>query len=350
MMFENATDLLYELNVELLGSSKKFTRQACVSQKAALCRAFRSELCAQENDSCTVLLLDEIDQLASTDKKLLDSIFALASDPACHLSVIGVANSLDLTARHLPVSLQPLATCLYFAPYQVEDLVAILTDRMQKANEGAGRLVIQSLAVELCSRKVAAIGDLRKALEIMQLAFDVAEEEIEMTRSGTKDCQIELKHVVKAMDRAFSSGPSISFATANRQVASLNMNARMILVGLIRFQDENPAPTGTRLPYKKPTLQAIYERYVALLRVTTGRMGSAVVMEAVSRDEFLTLVATMETFGLVTVGPSSNATASQKKKATAMQDWQSSLLKLNVPDRAALITELQQGGITRMFL
>jgi len=287
-----------------------------------------------------------VDQLALVDIDLLTTIFSWASDVDCHASIIGIANSIDLTAKHIPLELQPLSETLYFVPYQVEDITAILTDRMRRANELACRSesLIQPAAIELCSRKIAAIGDLRKALEIMQNAFEIA--------SIESDCkQVNFSHVVRALDKILplaTKSTALMNSSGGNIIDQLNMNAKMILVSLVLFQDENPIPSGTRLPYKKPTLQNVYDRYVQLLKSSAGKSGA--LMNTVSRDEFLVLLSDLETFSIITVGKNSSSGSGRKSISSALPDWQGSVIKLSVSDRKALVDGLKQGGITRLFM
>lgn len=343
MMFEEATDILFELNMELLQKGQFYTKAQCAKKRDAVCRAIQSALMARKEK--TVLVLDELDQLAMADLSLLSAIFNWAAEPKCNLSIVGIANSIDLTARYVPESLQPLTDTLYFAPYNVEDITAILTDRMNRANKiyshDPSTALIQPVAVELCSRKVAAIGDLRKALEIMQMAFDAA--------GLDPNCrQIQFAHVLKAMEKALPScRQQVPGKSINNTVDQLNINARMVLVSLLLFQEENPAPVGTRLPYKKPTIQLIYDRYVSLLRTSAGKAGT--LMDPVSRDEFLVLLADLETFGLVHMAKPGPSQAQRRKSFSNPQDWQSSVIKLNVSDRQALAETLRTSSITRLF-
>lgn len=344
MMFENATDVLFDVNLEILGPQNiNESRVACKKNRDVVARAIAAQL--KKDKIKTVLILDEVDQLAMVDMDLLSTIFTWATDPACYTSVIGIANSIDLTAKHVPLTLQSFTETLYFVPYQVEDITAILTDRMQRANQlcPSSGSIIQGAAIELCARKIAAIGDLRKALEIMQSAFDLA--------SAEPNCiQVTFMHVVKALERTLplaTKSTALLNASGGNVIDQLNMNSKMILVSLILFQDENPVPAGTRLPYKKPTLQNVYDRYSQLLRTSAGRAGT--LMNTVSRDEFLVLLSDLETFSIVTVGKSGSAQSSRKSIST-LPDWQGSVIKLSVSDRKALVDCLKQGGITRLFM
>ncbi|CAB3407726.1 unnamed protein product [Caenorhabditis bovis] len=112
-----------------------------------------------------VLVLDEIDHLASKTNAALYSAFRWPYTLSHKIIIIGIANSIDLTERLLPkLMLTEPPKRLIFEPYTKEDIVDILADKM--ANE---QIEIDKKAVELCARKVAAMsGDLRTALHIFK--------------------------------------------------------------------------------------------------------------------------------------------------------------------------------------
>lgn len=118
-----------------------------------------------------ILMLDEIDQLITKDQDILYRIFGWAGLTNSRVCIIGIANSLDLTQRFLP-RLQTkncLPQVLPFPPYDVEATCDIIHDRIAGINKSfypAGESLFQKAAVDLCARKVATTGDLRKALDI----------------------------------------------------------------------------------------------------------------------------------------------------------------------------------------
>ncbi|KAK6023819.1 ATPase, AAA family [Ostertagia ostertagi] len=113
-----------------------------------------------------VLILDEVDHLTSKTNSFLYAAFQWPQTITNKLIVIGVANSIDLTERLLPkLRLGQPPETLVFAPYTKEDIAQILKSSMAEESEGA----MDTAAVELCSRKVAAMtGDLRTALHVMK--------------------------------------------------------------------------------------------------------------------------------------------------------------------------------------
>ncbi|CAJ0592885.1 unnamed protein product [Cylicocyclus nassatus] len=113
-----------------------------------------------------VLVLDEIDLLASKTNSFLYTAFQWPYTLNSKLIVIGIANSIDLTERLLPkLKLGHVPQTLVFAPYSKEAIAEILKNRMTADSDDA----MDAKAVELCSRKVAAMsGDLRAALHVIK--------------------------------------------------------------------------------------------------------------------------------------------------------------------------------------
>uniref|UniRef100_A0A0M3HNX5 AAA domain-containing protein n=1 Tax=Ascaris lumbricoides TaxID=6252 RepID=A0A0M3HNX5_ASCLU len=114
-------------------------------------------------DCPVVLILDEIDYIQSRNRAILYTAFQWPSQ-CFSLAVVAISNSLDLTERELPkLKLSKPPIVLPFSPYSKEDLQRILKNKLSSKNG------IDERAVELCSRKVAAMtGDVRHAMQIAQ--------------------------------------------------------------------------------------------------------------------------------------------------------------------------------------
>jgi cell division control protein 6 len=144
-----------------------------------------SVLVPKEVDASTpmyLLILDEIDQLATKEKEVLYSFFEWAKSTGSRLVLIGIANQLDLTTKFLPrlqtKNCEP--TYLSFDPYKVPEITAIIKDRLSSLEDQTpdsptkkvdqnGKLslpIMQPMAVEMAARKLAGTGDLRKALDV----------------------------------------------------------------------------------------------------------------------------------------------------------------------------------------
>lgn len=139
-----------------------------------------------------VTILDEIDQLLTKDQEVLYKLFQWSTTDGSRLTLVGIANALDMTDRFLPRlkarNCEP--QLLNFNPYQVAEIRDIIMDRLfsvddsNKAGErdenGKPRVapLMQRPAIELCARKVAAAtGDLRKALDICRQTIEMVEVE-----------------------------------------------------------------------------------------------------------------------------------------------------------------------------
>lgn len=302
----------------------------------------------------TLLILDEVDQIASRDSSLLERIFKLPYAPSVQLLVIGIANAIDLSIRHIGAPLEQVQV-LNFAPYSVEDIVRILIARAElvarevegvtegkQGNSlavtsihaplpgGSWQQLIVPVAIEMCARKVSSVSDLRKALEIMRDAISLAEKEAGMSALSGGSCPeednatittrkflpITLAHVTRAMDRIFGS----TVRTASRHVQmiqDLNLHQKLLLATLHRLLRDslnfggsvsnngeggnsmgNGGNTTNVNPSSsaplKPTVQSLFDRYTASAR-------SYRIIDAVGRSEFNDLVANTESMGIISL-------------------------------------------------
>ncbi|KAK2918519.1 cell division control protein 6 homolog [Channa argus] len=151
-----------------------------------------------------LLVLDEMDQLDSKAQDVLYTIFEWPYLPKSRLSLIGIANALDLTDRILP-RLQARPHCrpqlLHFPPYSRQELVAIVQDRLAQASaEG----ILDASAVQFCARKVSAVsGDARKALDICRRAVEIVESDERKKEAETKTSQVSLPQVARVLSEVY---------------------------------------------------------------------------------------------------------------------------------------------------
>ncbi|MEW5310108.1 MAG: hypothetical protein WDW38_001937 [Sanguina aurantia] len=119
-----------------------------------------------------IIVLDEIDRLISRDAQDLYQLFTLPALAGPNVSLLAIANSLDLTDRLLPKlrcqGIAPQLVC--FPAYSRSQVEAILSSRLQTLPWP----VVDPQALEACARNVSQnIGDLRHALKTCSLALDV---------------------------------------------------------------------------------------------------------------------------------------------------------------------------------
>ncbi|MBW0463292.1 hypothetical protein O181_003007 [Austropuccinia psidii MF-1] len=162
------------------------------------------------NQKCSpsVIILDEIDYLVTSKQPLITSLFSLSQkSPYANFTVIGVANTLDLTARFASSSssknLQTVPDLLHFSPFESSDMIDIVKQRLDHLHPSydcslnsdwtasAQKLFTTSsssgpdsepiplfhpAALQLCAKKVSAVaGDLRTFLSILRKLLESSE-------------------------------------------------------------------------------------------------------------------------------------------------------------------------------
>lgn len=146
-------------------------------------------------------MLDEMDQImkdGGASNEVLYALFEWARSPNYRLILVGIANALDLTVRHLPflhLNASPVKRAargaasqevdpyqcqtMNFPPYQREDIERIIQERMEQV----GQSIFNPAAIKFVAGKVAAsTGDARKALHACREAL-VSVEKQEQQRS-----------------------------------------------------------------------------------------------------------------------------------------------------------------------
>ncbi|KAK0522517.1 AAA ATPase [Tilletia horrida] len=149
-----------------------------------------------------LIVLDEIDHLLEkrAHQNVLQRLFcigksaAASSNKSAKCAVIGIANSLDLTERFLPLlaTTAMAPTVLHMQPFTADDIVKVVRSRLtglyarydlgadeeaqpaQKTDDA----IFKKPALELASKRISAqTGDLRKALALCRLAVEHVEAE-----------------------------------------------------------------------------------------------------------------------------------------------------------------------------
>jgi len=156
--------LTKQLNLKVIGKSEK-------DHLAAI------EKYLKRKHKMILIVLDEIDQLETTNLSILYTIFEWPSTPKSRIILVGIANALDLTDRTLPrlqarCELKP--KLLHFAPYSKEQIVKIFTSRL----ESAGVLdVFSPIALQMLAGKVSAVsGDVRRALDMGRRVVELVDQ------------------------------------------------------------------------------------------------------------------------------------------------------------------------------
>jgi origin recognition complex subunit 1 len=146
-----------------------------------------------------VLVIDELDMLCTKSQDVVYDIFDWASTSEARLSVIAIANTLDLPERVLKqrVSSRMGYHRLTFQPYNFEEIKHILEHRIKKF-----KISFKGDAFGLISRKVAAVsGDVRKALEFIRRAIEIAVD--------NDDEILTMNHATAAIKESLQSLPTL---------------------------------------------------------------------------------------------------------------------------------------------
>lgn len=280
-------------------------------------------------------MLDEIDQLLSKDQDILYRIFEWPSLQGFKCSVIGIANALDLTQRFLPrlvakdckyfhycvpiltLIISGAPTHVVFSPYTAQQIADIIKDRLSElsqyyGNAGDGWMLMQNAAIELCARKAAAMGDLRRAFDICRQSIEVMEADFKNTSqvgsplsSKTRENippalpKVTIQHVLKVINVAFgSANPSVA------KIRSLTPQQKLVvvLIHLVQNSDEN-------LGWAATTIAGLYDIYLEVC--TKGHL-----LDPVQRTQFLDIISAVESTGILSLAKSTAANRNSNSNST----------------------------------
>ena len=294
-----------------------------------------------------LVVLDEIDHILTMDPESLYRVFEWSLLPTARLTMVGIANALDLTDRFLPRlksrNLKP--ELLPFLPYTAPQVKRIITERLKTlAPKGSAPDFIpffHPAAIELCSRKVSSqTGDLRRAFEVCRRALDLVESETRMKHeneikenllqqspsrkvlgenrnfasparpSGAQQLQRALQHLTVA------TAPRVSIAHLNKVTAAafsngasqrlktLNLQQKAALCSLMAIEKRNRStqaaqtastpttPSSRARGVTAPTIKTLYASYCTLCTQDS-------LLHPLSSSEFREVVGSLETLSLV---------------------------------------------------
>ncbi|KAH6650705.1 P-loop containing nucleoside triphosphate hydrolase protein [Chaetomium tenue] len=294
-----------------------------------------------------LVVLDEIDHILTMDPESLYRVFEWSLLPTARLTMVGIANALDLTDRFLPRlksrNLKP--ELLPFLPYTAPQVKRIITERLKtlapKGSEPDFIPFFHPAAIELCSRKVSSqTGDLRRAFEVCRRALDLVESETRMKHeneikenllqqspsrkvlgenrnfasparpSGAQQLQRSLQHLT------VSTAPRVSIAHLNKVTAAafsngasqrlktLNLQQKAALCSLMAIEKRNRStqaaqaastpttPSSRARGVTAPTIKTLYAAYCTLCTQDS-------LLHPLSSSEFREVVGSLETLSLV---------------------------------------------------
>ncbi|KAG0139625.1 hypothetical protein CROQUDRAFT_666234 [Cronartium quercuum f. sp. fusiforme G11] len=190
-------------------------------------------------DECrpSIIVLDEIDHLASSKNPLITSLLNLShNSPSNNFTIIGIANTLDLTTRLISTNVTT-PELIHFSAFNATELVEIVKQRLghllpsyttsnqTKLDSPAQNLfgsspatmnkdqtipLFHPTALTLCAKKVSTItGDLRIFLSILRKLIDNLESNV-LSSSSTLDSNEKVNSVLDTPTKMRKFGRIIS--------------------------------------------------------------------------------------------------------------------------------------------
>lgn len=224
-----------------------------------------------------LLVLDEIDQLSSKNQSILYQIFEWPTIPKSKLVVIGIANSLDLTDRLLPmlktkVSLQP--ELLNFPPYTKTELINIITHRLENAGV---KEILPASAIQLLAAKIASFrGDVRYALDVTRQVIELADEKA--------DKKVGLNDVMAVLNNVYSTSSALDDNIENSE--KLPLQQELVVCALLLLLSSN----------KRSQVITIGKLFEIFKKICIKRN-----IQVRDLSEFITMCSLLETRGIIKI-------------------------------------------------
>ncbi|KAJ3223381.1 Origin recognition complex, subunit 1 [Clydaea vesicula] len=149
----------------------------------------------------TVILVDELDLLVTKNQKVIYNFFDWPSRKNSNLTVIAIANTMDLPERVLlnRVASRLGLTRINFTPYDYNQLIRIVEARLEQIPNA-----FDADSILYCAKKVSAVsGDARKALDICRRAVEILQSKILQDESPTEVITFEIMQ--EAVKELFST-------------------------------------------------------------------------------------------------------------------------------------------------
>ena len=206
----------------------------------------------------TLLVLDEVDQLDSKNQSVLYTVFEWPALQSSKLALVGIANSLDLTDRVLPrlkVSPAYKPNLLHFPPYTKQQIISILTARLQEGGETGVHPVITPRAIAFLASKISSLsGDIRKALDVCRRALELAET-VAKKQTLPQISQVDLPQIMKVVNQVYGSQVTASLGTNGKGLPS---KQKILIATLLLMVKKGKS--------KEVTLGKLAETYTKILK------------------------------------------------------------------------------------
>ncbi|KAL3670397.1 hypothetical protein V7S43_004715 [Phytophthora oleae] len=189
-----------------------------------------------KSSATMILILDEIDTLLKNNgiENDLCRLFELAHRDSNSFILIGIANQVDFTERHLPMLQQRLPDCsprvVVFEPYKHQTIEQILIDRL--GGQTTASKMVSTHGISFLARKIASTtGDIRLAVDtcrrVLQHKLDHADKE-NQSDDAELGRPLPLTDMLRIIKHALESKSALV-------IRSLPRNLQMILFASTRL-------------------------------------------------------------------------------------------------------------------
>lgn len=239
-------------------------------------RGKKNSCSALQQRSLPILVLDEIDSLLAKSSSAVKQMFQLPLLPGCASILFAIANSLDLTERHLPELQQQGFKphhCI-FPAYTKTQLFDIVQNQLSRLPHGSQ--AIDGRAIEMCARAVAAnSGDVRQATRICILALDLAAGNFDSNSANLMLGPIvtprEMSQALSRLASSQSSGSSLASS-----VKSLPIQQQLALFTVVKATETTRAAAAVSVASTSHLLRSSSKRPATKKR----KMASSLVLES----------------------------------------------------------------------
>lgn len=145
-----------------------------------------------------IVLLDEMDSIVNRSQKALYNLFDWPSKSSSNLSIIGIANTMDLPERlHPRIGSRLAGAKIIFHPYQRGDLEVIIKARLENCD------IFDANAITFAARKVAnCSGDVRRCLELCRRSVEIS---LRRANGNMENLRVTLQDIDTAIREAYNT-------------------------------------------------------------------------------------------------------------------------------------------------
>ena len=357
---------------------------------------------------CSILILDELDNLSGASPALLKPLFSLVALYPKKVKVIGIANTHTLTSTTsvIPLSMDDETEgesarsvkikTIHFSPYEPSELQAILAKRFEGLPQDELKKLLPAPTLVLLTKKVSSLtGDVRVLFEVLRGAIDIAIPSAPLDLSPTPSSSVPTEgapkapttvtpaHILGAL-KSYSpaSAPSMKKAAAVSstsetvmKVANLNLQSRLVILALVlacrRLQATLPltkcaspslspsTPSKKSSPMKRsnssqssvfgPAAGGQCESVDCgqLYTYYTALLEEADSFTAVSRSDFTDLLGVLDTSGLVLFSSLAPSASRTFKRTTSFTGASKAKASAASPSCVRFQSEIREAEVVR---